>query len=54
MLQALSLAGGGTPTAAVNRAQVIRIVNGTKTEYRVNLTDLVMPGDTIMVPERFF
>jgi polysaccharide export outer membrane protein len=54
VLQALSLAGGGTPTAAVNRARIIRIVNGVKTELRVNLTDLVMPGDTIMVPERFF
>lgn len=54
VLQALSLAGGGTPTAAVNRARIIRIVNGTKTEFRASLTDQVMPGDTIMVPERFF
>jgi len=54
VLQALSLAGGGTPMAAVNRARVIRVVNGEKKEYRVTLSDLVYPGDTIMVPERFF
>lgn len=54
VLQALSLAGGGTATAAVNRARVIRVVNGEKKEYRVSLNDLVYPGDTLMVPERFF
>jgi polysaccharide export outer membrane protein len=54
VLQALSLAGGGTPTAAVNRTRVIRVVNGEKKEYRVSLNDVVYPGDTIMVPERFF
>jgi polysaccharide export outer membrane protein len=54
VLQALSLAGGGTPTAAVNRTKVIRVVNGEKKEYRVTLSDRVYPGDTITVPERFF
>ena len=54
LLQALSLAGGGTPTAAVNRTRVIRVVNGEKKEYRIGLADLVQPGDTIMVPERYF
>jgi polysaccharide biosynthesis/export protein len=54
VLQALTLAGGGTPTGAVNRARLIRIVDGEKKEYRAALTDLVQPGDTLMVPERFF
>ena len=40
--------------AAVNRARVNRVVNGEKKEYRVTLSDLVYPGDTIMVPERYF
>ena len=54
VLQALTLAGGGTPTGAVNRARIIRIVGGEKKEYRALLTDVVQPGDTLMVPERFF
>jgi polysaccharide biosynthesis/export protein len=54
VLQALSLAGGVTPTGAMNRTRIIRTVDGTKTEIRVKLTDIVQPGDTIMVPERFF
>jgi polysaccharide export outer membrane protein len=54
LLQALSLAGGGTPMAAINRARVIRVINGEKKEYRIGLGDLVYPGDTIMVPERYF
>ena len=54
VLQALSLAGGGTPTGAVNRVRIIRVVNGVKKEFKAALTDVVMPGDTLMVPERFF
>jgi polysaccharide export outer membrane protein len=54
VLQALSLAGGVTPTGAMNRTRVIRSTDGTKTEIRAKLTDIVQPGDTIMVPERFF
>jgi polysaccharide export outer membrane protein len=54
VLQALSLAGGGTPTGAVNRTRIIRTVSGEKKEYRAALTDIVQPGDTVMVPERFF
>jgi polysaccharide export outer membrane protein len=53
-LQALALAGGVTPYAATNRVQVIRAVNGRKQELRIKLVDLVQPGDTIVVPERFF
>jgi polysaccharide biosynthesis/export protein len=54
VLQALSLAGGVTENGAMNRIKVIRIVNGDKTEIKVKLTDRVRPGDTIVVPERFF
>lgn len=54
VLQALTLAGGGTPTGAVNRTRIIRTVDGEKREYRASLTDIVQPGDTLMVPERFF
>ena len=54
VLQALSLAGGVLPQGAMNRTRVIRMVNGDKRESRVELTDLVKPGDTLVVPERFF
>jgi polysaccharide export outer membrane protein len=54
VLQALSLAGGVLPTGAMNRTRVMRTVNGENEETRVELTDLVKPGDTLVVPERFF
>ena len=53
-LQALSLAGGVTEYGAMNRIRVARVVDGKKTEVRVKLDDVVLPGDTIIVPERFF
>lgn len=54
VLQALALAGGVTDRGAANRVQMVRIVNGKKTETKVALSDLVLPGDTILVPERYF
>ena len=54
VLQALSLAGGVTENGAMNRIRVVRLVNGEKKELKMKLTDLVKPGDTIIVPEKFF
>jgi polysaccharide export outer membrane protein len=54
ILQALSLAGGVTPNGAINRVRVTRTVDGDQKDVRVKMTDLVQPGDTITVPERFF
>lgn len=54
VLQALSLAGGVTEHGAMNRIKVIRVENGSKKEIKVRLTDPVRPGDTIVVPQRFF
>jgi polysaccharide export outer membrane protein len=54
VLQALSLAGGITDRGATGRIKVVRMENGRTIELRVKLTDVVRPGDTIMVPERFF
>ena len=54
VLQALSLGGGVTENGAMNRVKVIRIVNRDKKELKVKLTDMVRPGDTVVVPERFF
>lgn len=52
VLQALALAGGATERAAQNRIEVQRIVNGKVVKSRVQLTDLVQPNDTILVPSR--
>ena len=44
-----------SPTAAATtRIKIIRIVDGEKKELKAKLTDIVQPGDTIVVPERFF
>jgi polysaccharide export outer membrane protein len=54
VLQALSLAGGVSDRGSLGRIQIVRIVDGKKHEIRAQLTDFVMPRDTIVVPERFF
>jgi len=54
VLQALTFAGGATERGSAGRTKVIRIVNGRKVERRVKATELVLPDDTLVVPERFF
>ena len=49
VLRLISLAGGATAIGAPNRARVRRIVDGKVTNERVKLTDLVEPGDTVIV-----
>ena len=53
-LQALALAGGVTENGAMNRVKIVRLVHGEKKELKVKPSDLVKPGDTIIVPERYF
>ncbi len=52
--QILSLAGGVTQRGAEGRIKIMRTVQGNEQEIKVELDDRVMPGDTIVVPERFF
>jgi polysaccharide biosynthesis/export protein len=52
--QALALAGGVTERGSTRRIQIIRQVNGVDTTIGADLQDLVRPGDTIVVRERFF
>jgi polysaccharide export outer membrane protein len=54
VLQALSLAGGLVDRGSTARIKIVRIVGGEKREIKVKLSDVVQPGDTIIVPERFF
>jgi polysaccharide export outer membrane protein len=54
VLQALSLAGGVSEDGAMNRIKIVRLVNGAKSELKAELGDPVKPGDTIMVPRKYF
>jgi polysaccharide biosynthesis/export protein len=54
VLQVVSLAGGLTERGADGRIKIIRTENGKKLEIKAKLTDTVQPGDTIVVPEKFF
>jgi polysaccharide biosynthesis/export protein len=53
-LQAVTLAGGVTDRGSISRLKVSRIVDGERTESRMNETDLIRPGDTIVVLQRLF
>lgn len=52
--KALAMAGGVTERGAANRVTITRLVNGRLTKFRPRMTDLVQPGDTLDVPQRFF
>lgn len=55
VMQALAMAGGATDKGAPNRVRIFRTVDGQQREIRsVKLSDLVKPGDTIDVPQRYF
>jgi polysaccharide biosynthesis/export protein len=54
VLQALALAGGVTPRGTTARVRIMRTEDGEDREIHAKLRDIVRPGDTIIVPERFF
>jgi polysaccharide biosynthesis/export protein len=54
VMQALTLAGGATERGSGGRTKLIRIVDGKKVERKAKPTELVLPEDTLVVPERFF
>jgi polysaccharide export outer membrane protein len=54
VLQAVTLAGGLTDRGAKNRIRIIRVDAAGRREIRAKLEDPVRPGDTVVVPERFF
>jgi polysaccharide export outer membrane protein len=54
VLQILSLAGGLTERGADSRIRIQRIVDGKMKDIKAKLTDIVQPGDTVIVPEKFF
>jgi polysaccharide biosynthesis/export protein len=54
VLELLSLAGGMTESASMGKIKIIRIHEGQKLTVKVALTDPVQPGDTVIVPQRFW
>ena len=55
LTQLLSLAGGPTADAALNRVKITRTVNGKTIEIKnAKGSEVIKPGDTISVPVRYF
>ena len=52
VLQAISTAGGITERGSNRRLKIQRIVNNRRKELAAKPTDIVEPGDTIVVPQR--
>jgi polysaccharide export outer membrane protein len=53
ILQGISL-GGGVTRRGAEKVQIIRVINGERKKMKVSIYDDVQPGDTIIVPRRFF
>ena len=51
---ALALAGGATELGATSRIEISRIIGGESTTLKARLGDELLPGDTIVVPQRWF
>lgn len=51
--KAISLAGGVGERGS-SKARIVRIVEGRRKELKAKSTDLLLPEDTVVVPERFF
>jgi len=65
LLDVVILVGGLTEYAAGNKATIVRVVDGTRHQYRVRLDDLIkdgdisanvnmIPGDILIIPESMF
>jgi len=65
VVEAISLTGGFTKVAAVNKTKIVRVENGRETTIEVRITDItkegdkskdikLKPNDIIIVPESFF
>jgi polysaccharide export outer membrane protein len=54
VLQGLALAGGVTDRGATSRVEIVRTIKGEQKKLKVKLEDPLLPGDTIVVPQRFF
>ncbi|MEO8358708.1 MAG: polysaccharide biosynthesis/export family protein [Vicinamibacteria bacterium] len=51
---ALQMAGGASERGSMKRLKIVRFEGGKRKEIKAQLTDLLKPGDTLNVGERFF
>jgi len=54
VFEALNLAGGVNERGAAGRVKLVRLTDGKKVETKANASDVLQPGDMLVVPERFF
>ena len=54
VFQAVLLAGGVTERGSSKGVKILRLVEGKSKELKPRMDELVLPEDTIRVPERFF
>lgn len=55
VMQAIAMAGGPTDRGAIGRVKITRRIGDRVEDVKhVKLSDLVKPGDTITVPQRYF
>lgn len=54
IMRAVAVAGGFTPRARIKRIVIRRSMDGEEAEIRAGENAVVLPGDVIEVPERFF
>jgi polysaccharide export outer membrane protein len=52
--QAISMAGGGTPKAAIGRVRIVRMNNGREIEIKPQPGDRILPNDILKIPESYF
>ncbi len=52
--EAISQAGGETPRGALRRTTLVRKVDGVEKEMKPSLSDALLPGDILNVPESYF
>lgn len=52
--KALALGGGVTNRGAAGRVKLVRMVAGRRVELKPRLDEVLLPEDTLVVPERFF
>lgn len=51
---ALQLAGGISDRGSIKRLKIVRFESGKRREMKAQLSDVLKPGDTVNVGERFF
>ena len=54
VLKAITIAGGATEKASINKTKIVREKDGVRKETRAKMGDMIKSEDVIIVPESFF